>query len=173
MKQTINQGRYLFPVKGCLFFGVPHTGAEFADRAFAFLNVLSFVFDVNKSNIKDLESKSQRFAKTSSEFRAVQTEQEFPVISFFETVKYKHHGVVSWSFTLRSRDQGWKLLYHFLKLNSTSSEALLCATFLGSIYCMLGLDVDTCENLFPGTLCTKTRSPDSSAQWWVADVRFQ
>ena len=104
MKQTINQGRYLFPVKGCLFFGVPHKGADIADKALAFLSVLSLVFDVNKSNIKDLKSKSQRFANISSEFRAVQTEQNFPVISFFETVKYKHHGLVSCYFTLRSRE---------------------------------------------------------------------
>ena len=154
MKQTINphsptQGRYLFPVKGCLFFGVPHKGANIADKALGFLNVLSLAFNVNKSNIKDLKSKSQRFANISSEFRAVQTEQDFPVISFFETVKYKRHGLVSWSFTLQSREQRWKLLYHLLMLSSVSTKMLLTSVaFLWSIYRMLKLDVETCENFF-------------------------
>ena len=139
MKQTINQGRYLFPVKGCLFFGFPHNGAEFADRAFAFLNVLSFVFDVNKSNIKDLKSKSQRFANISSEFRAIQTEQEFPVMSFFETVKYKHHGVVSRSSTLRSQKQRWKLQYHFFMLRFQLKRCSRLSLFLVTFTACLGL----------------------------------
>ena len=78
-----------------MFFGVPHKGANIAGKALGFLKVLGLVFNVNKKNIQDLESKSQRFANTSSNFRLVQTEQDFPVISFFETLKYKHHGLVS------------------------------------------------------------------------------
>ncbi|KAM0806120.1 hypothetical protein BDR22DRAFT_4788 [Usnea florida] len=100
MTQTLDpnsptQGHYVFPVKGCMFFGVPHQGAEIADKALRFLNVLSHIFNVNKKNIQDLTSKSQRFADISSQFRTVQTAQDFPVISFFETLKYKRHGLVN------------------------------------------------------------------------------
>ena len=86
----------IFPVKGCMFFGVPHKGAEIADIASKFLSVLASVFNVNKNNVTDLKPKSQRFANISSTFRSVQSTQNIPVISFYETVEYKHIlGVVS------------------------------------------------------------------------------
>lgn len=102
MKQTFDpnspsRGQYIFPVKGCMFFGVPHKGADIADMASRFLSVLGRVFNVNKNNIQDLKPKSQRFANTSSQFRSVQKEHDIPVISFFETVKHSHAvGLVSW-----------------------------------------------------------------------------
>ena len=167
MMQTIDpksptQGRYAFPVKGCMFFGVPHQGASIADKALRFLNVLSLVFNINKNNIQDLKSKSQRFANISSEFRTVQTEQDFQVLSFFETVKYKHHGMVSWSFTLHLREQRRKLLYHMLMLSSTSTKMLLTfATMFGSPYHMLKLVIEICESLVRGTLCTRSLSDGS------------
>ena len=73
-----------------MFFGVPHKGAEIADKASKFLSILAHVFNVNKNNVKDLEPKSQRFVNFSSEFRSVQSEQNIPVISFYETVEYNH-----------------------------------------------------------------------------------
>ena len=86
----------IFPVKGCMFFGVPHKGAEIADKASKFLSVLAPVFNVNKNNVKDLKPKSQRFANISSEFRGVQSTYNVPVISFYETVEYNHAlGIVS------------------------------------------------------------------------------
>ena len=86
----------IFPVKGCMFFGVPHKGANIAHKASRFLSILAHVFNVNKNNVEDLEPKSQRFANISSEFGIVQSEQNIPVISFYETVKYDHTlGVVS------------------------------------------------------------------------------
>ena len=79
-----------------MFFGVPHKGAEIADKASKFLSILAHVFNVNKNNVKDLEPKSQRFANISSEFRSVQSTQNIPVISFYETVEYNRTlGVVS------------------------------------------------------------------------------
>ena len=88
--------RSVFPVKGCMFFGVPHKGADIAGTASKFLSMLGHVFNVNTNNIRDLETKSQRFANTSSEFRTVRTEHGIPVISFFETVKYNRTlGLVS------------------------------------------------------------------------------
>lgn len=96
----------IFPVKGCMFFGVPHKGAEVAHTASGFLSMLAPVFNVNKNNIKDLEPKSQRFANISSEFRGVQSSRNIPVISFYETVKYNHTlGLVSYkSFFLRRHE---------------------------------------------------------------------
>lgn len=105
MKQTIDpnspsEGHYIFPVKGCMFFGVPHKGADIADKASGFLSVLGNIFNVNRNNIRDLRPKSQRFANISSQFRSVQSEHNIPVISFFETVKYNHTvGIVSWMST--------------------------------------------------------------------------
>ena len=85
-----------FPVKGCMFFGVPHKGAEIADKAFKFLSILAPVFNLNRNNVKDLRPKSQRFANISSEFRSVQSTRNFPVISFYETKEYDHNfGIVS------------------------------------------------------------------------------
>ena len=79
-----------------MFFGVPHAGADIADKASKFLSILSLVFNVNKSNVKDLRPKSQRFANISSEFRSVQSKYSIPVISFYETVQYNHTlGLVS------------------------------------------------------------------------------
>ena len=90
---------YIFPVKGCMFFGVPHKGANIAAKASKFLSLLGHVFNVNKNNVQDLEPKSQRFANISSEFRSVQSEHNIPVVSFFETVKYNHTvGLVSKTF---------------------------------------------------------------------------
>lgn len=80
----------MFPVKGCMFFGVPHRGADIADVASRFLSVLGLVFNINKSNVQDLKPKSQRFANISSEFQSVQEERDIPVLSFYETVKYNH-----------------------------------------------------------------------------------
>ena len=85
-----------FPVKGCMFFGVPHKGAHIASTALKFLSVLGHVFNVNKRNLRDLEAKSQRFANTSSDFRQVRSDYGIPVISFYETVEYNRTlGVVS------------------------------------------------------------------------------
>lgn len=95
-----SQGQYIFPVKGCMFFGVPHKGAEIADKAFGFLSVLSHLFNVNKHNVRDLKSRSQEFAEISSQFRMVQSEHSIPVMSFFETVKFKSFGRVSGFFTV-------------------------------------------------------------------------
>ena len=79
-----------------MFFGVPHKGADIADKASKFLSILAPVFNVNKNNVTDLKRKSQRFANISSEFRSVQAMQNIPVISFYETVEYNHTlGVVS------------------------------------------------------------------------------
>lgn len=79
-----------------MFFGVPHKGSDIADKASTFLSILARVFNVNKHNVEDLETKSQRFANISSAFGSVQSGQNIPVISFYETVKYNHAlGVVS------------------------------------------------------------------------------
>ena len=86
----------IFPVKGCMFFGVPHKGADVARKAFRFLYILALVFNINKNNFKDLNLKSQRFANISSAFRSVQSTHSIPVISFYETVRYNHLlGIVS------------------------------------------------------------------------------
>ena len=101
MKKTIYpnpqaEGRYIFPVKGCIFFGVPHKGAEIADKASGFLSALGLVFNVNKNKIRDLKPKSQRLANISSEFRSIQSQHRIPVVSFYETEEYnKALGLVS------------------------------------------------------------------------------
>lgn len=88
--------QYNFPVKGCMFFGVPNRGADIADTASSILKLLSRVFNVNKNVVRDLEHKSQRLANLASEFRQIRNERIIPVISFFETVKYNSFlGLVS------------------------------------------------------------------------------
>ena len=78
-----------------MFFGVPHKGADIADKASMLLSILARIFNVNKNNVKDLKPKSQRFANISSQFRSVQATHNIPVISFYETKEYSHFGVVS------------------------------------------------------------------------------
>ena len=87
---------YNFPVKGCMFFGVPNRGTEMADTASSILKVLNTVFNVNRNVVHDLENKSQRLANISMEFRTIRHTHSIPVISFFETVRYNYAlGVVS------------------------------------------------------------------------------
>ena len=94
--ESHSQRSAIFPVKGCMFFGVPHKGADIADKASKFLSILAPVFNVNKNNVIDLQPKSQRFANISSEFGSVQSTNNIPVISFYETEKYNRAlGVVS------------------------------------------------------------------------------
>lgn len=113
-----SQGRYIFPVRGCMFFGVPHKGAEIATKASKFLSLLGHVFNVNRNNVQDLEPKSQRFANISSEFRSVQSEHNIPVYSFYETVKYNQAiGLVSQ--TLISHNDEWQCPRLFATVNLT------------------------------------------------------
>ena len=79
-----------------MFFGVPHKGAEIADKASGFLSALGLVFNVNKNNIRDLKPKSQRLANISSEFRSIQSQHRIPIVSFYETEEYNEAlGLVS------------------------------------------------------------------------------
>lgn len=82
--------QYNFPVEGCLFFGVPNLGTEYADGAAKILRVLNTVFNVNRNVVQELVNKSQRLANIASEFRQIRNEHKIPVISFFETVKYNN-----------------------------------------------------------------------------------
>lgn len=93
---SVSQGKYVFPVQGCLFFGVPHKGAKIAGLASGLLTGLNKVFNVNKNNVYDLQPKSQRLACISSEFEATQGQLNFPVLSFYENKSLSHTiGLVS------------------------------------------------------------------------------
>ena len=93
---SVSQGKYVFPVQGCLFFGVPHKGAKIAGLASGLLTGLNKVFNVNKNNVYDLKPKSERLARISSEFEATQRALEFPVLSFYENKAMSHTiGIVS------------------------------------------------------------------------------
>ncbi|MCJ1469868.1 hypothetical protein MMC07_008512 [Pseudocyphellaria aurata] len=81
---------YNFPVKGCMFFGVPNRGAELAATASSILTLLNKVFNVNKNVVQDLHSKSQQLANLASQFREVRNQHDIPVISFFETEKFSN-----------------------------------------------------------------------------------
>lgn len=83
--QSKSQGKYVFPVKGCLFFGVPHKGAKIANLASGILTGLNKVFNVNKHNVHDLTPKSERLARISREFEETHAYLKFPVMSFYET----------------------------------------------------------------------------------------
>ncbi|KAL9609317.1 MAG: hypothetical protein Q9167_005904 [Letrouitia subvulpina] len=87
---STSQGKYIFPVKGCLFFGVPHKGASIAKVATAFLKWFSKAFNINNHNVRDLEPKSERLARVSSEFATTQSNLEIPVMSFYETLALNH-----------------------------------------------------------------------------------
>ena len=103
---SILQRPSIFPVKGCMFFGVPHKGAEVAETALKFLSMLAPILNINKNKIKDLKPKSQQFANISSEFRSIQLTRNIPVISFYETVKHSHAlGLVSHTSILGERHE--------------------------------------------------------------------
>lgn len=96
LQHSQSGSQYNFPVEGCLFFGVPNLGTEYADGAAKILRVLSTVFNVNRNVVQELVNKSQRLANIASEFRQIRNEHKIPVISFFETVKYNNvFGLVS------------------------------------------------------------------------------
>lgn len=91
--------QYNFPVKGCMFFGVPNHGADVAETASSILTLLNTVFNVNKNVVHDLEYKSQQLANIASLFRQIRKDHNIPVISFYETVKYSYAlGLVSSTF---------------------------------------------------------------------------
>ncbi|KAK3170566.1 hypothetical protein OEA41_002647 [Lepraria neglecta] len=97
MKKTIYpnlqaEGRYIFPINGCMFFGVPHKGAEIADKASGFLSALGLVFNVNKNNIRGLKPKSQRPANISSEFRSIQSQPRIPIIVSPDSAVFTYDG---------------------------------------------------------------------------------
>lgn len=85
---------YNFPVKGLMLFGVPNKGSELADTASGFLNLLNTVFNINRRVVHDLEYKSQQLANIATEFRLIRHQHNIPVISFFETQKYRALGVI-------------------------------------------------------------------------------
>lgn len=88
--------QYNFSVEGCMFFGVPNLGTEYAAGAARTLKVLNTVFNVNRNVLQELTSKSQRLANIASEFRQIRNEHRIPVISFYETEKYNYAlGLVS------------------------------------------------------------------------------
>ena len=80
--------RYNFPVRGCLLFGVPNKGSDVADSASTILKLLATVFNVNRSMVTDLQSKSQKLANIAGEFRQIRDEKSIPVISFYEKQNY-------------------------------------------------------------------------------------
>ncbi|MCJ1423906.1 hypothetical protein MMC29_001791 [Sticta canariensis] len=91
MQQPPNSTKqYNFPVRGCMFFGVPNRGTDYPETASSLLKLLSRVFNVNRNVVRDLESKSQRLAKIASKFGQIREERNIPIISFFETVKYNN-----------------------------------------------------------------------------------
>ncbi len=93
---SVSQGKYVFPVQGCLFFGVPHKGAKIASYASALLTGLNTVFNVSTKKVHDLQPKSERLARISSEFEATQAQLNFPVLSFYENKALSHTiGLVS------------------------------------------------------------------------------
>lgn len=96
LQQPQSKKQYSFPVEGCMFFGVPNRGTEYANGATSILKVLNTLFNVNRNFVQELKSKSQRLANTASEFRQIRNEHNIPVISFFETEKYNYSlGLVS------------------------------------------------------------------------------
>lgn len=100
MKRSLRQPQsaksYNFPVEGCMFFGVPNLGTEYATGAASILKVLNIAFNVNRNVVQELASKSQRLANIASEFRQIRNEHKIPVISFYETEKYNYAlGLVS------------------------------------------------------------------------------
>lgn len=96
LQQPQSGNQYNFPVEGCMFFGVPNLGTEYATGAAKILKVLNIVFSVNRNVVQELVNKSQRLANIASEFRQIRSEHKIPVISFFETVNYNYtFGLVS------------------------------------------------------------------------------
>lgn len=100
MKHSLQQQQlakqYDFPVEGCMFFGVPNLGTEYATDAASILRVLNTVFNVNRNVVQEITSKSQRLANIASEFRQIRNEHNIPVISFYETVRFNYAlGLVS------------------------------------------------------------------------------
>ena len=87
---SVSQGKYVFPVQGCLFFGVPHKGAKIASYASGLLTGLNKVFNVHKSHVHDLQPKSERLARIYSEFEETQRQLNFPVLSFYENKALSH-----------------------------------------------------------------------------------
>lgn len=71
-----------------MFFGVPNRGSDVANTASGILRLLNTVFNVNRSMIQDLESKSQKLANIASEFRQVRADRKISVISFYEQQRY-------------------------------------------------------------------------------------
>lgn len=71
-----------------MLFGVPNRGSDVADSASKILKLLATVFNVNRSVVQDLQSKSNKLADIAGQFRQIRNEHSIPVISFYEEQKY-------------------------------------------------------------------------------------
>lgn len=78
------------PVAGCIFLGVPNLGAPLADTASGYLRFLRLLFNINRTNVTELQAESHHLMGISSRFREVQKQCQFPVLSIFETEKWGH-----------------------------------------------------------------------------------
>lgn len=83
-KSENSQRKYVFPVKGCLFFGVPHQGAKLATVITKYLENLVKLLPVNMKNVGDLQFHSDRLERVSKEFETTRSNLDIEVLSFYE-----------------------------------------------------------------------------------------
>jgi triacylglycerol esterase/lipase EstA (alpha/beta hydrolase family) len=86
--QDSNYSKWLPKVKGVIFIGTPHHGADMA----GFLNGLLSVFFQEKKFVKDLVSHSGTIMELNKGFKG--RVKELQLVSFYEQAGYKGIGVL-------------------------------------------------------------------------------
>ncbi|KAI9777255.1 MAG: hypothetical protein M1839_008985 [Geoglossum umbratile] len=82
------------PIKGCVFFGTPHHGSASAERARAFLEVMTTLIQGNSNIIKELSEKSQKLVEINGKFLQVRYKNGIEVLSCFEQVALYGQGKI-------------------------------------------------------------------------------
>jgi len=84
MAKEASEPKRKLPVKGCLFFAVPHKGAGVASDWSPILTLLGTTFGFKAHTVRDLKEKSTKLQDIAFEFRPIRREHNISVISCYE-----------------------------------------------------------------------------------------
>ena len=114
------------PIKGCLFFAVPHKGSGTAGTFAPILQALGTFFDVGSKNVKALQRNSDRLSDIVSQFRTIRQDCNITIISCYELNRDLKQ-VVSWILFVRlakgSKSVGCSPRFCHLELRSRVSSS--------------------------------------------------
>lgn len=125
---TDPQGLSESPIKGCLFFGVPHKGTEVA--AFGpILKALGKFLNVSGKNVDALQENSTILSDIAEQFHFIRSDYNIPVISCYELDRDTRKIVRNYPFVFEEKEA---LIYD----RSSLSHPRFCNTMVAQPQCL-------------------------------------